>query len=199
MPDITMCSGANCPLKDECYRYTAEPSKFKQSYFMNPPIKDGKCEYQMEVYTKATKQVVKDSLTTQTIEERALELYPENSDMADIKEIKKADMKEEEWEVSRRKELELELREGAYSIDSRKSKILCGKNMAINYIIELERSLIDSGNIEKGVSESIQEQHSFQLNKAAPSKEDLEKLLNDIWEEKEKETGVRWPGIKYIG
>ncbi len=52
MPDITMCSGANCPLKDECYRYTAEPSKFRQSYFMNPPIKDGKCEHQMEVYTK---------------------------------------------------------------------------------------------------------------------------------------------------
>jgi hypothetical protein len=44
MADITKCSGANCDLKMTCYRYTA-PEGTWQSYFMNPPIKDGECEY----------------------------------------------------------------------------------------------------------------------------------------------------------
>ena len=37
MPDITMCSGKDCPLKESCYRYTAKPSEFRQSYFSIPP------------------------------------------------------------------------------------------------------------------------------------------------------------------
>ncbi len=44
MPDITMCSGEGCPAKEKCYRFTAEPS-YRQSYFLNPPIKDGKCDH----------------------------------------------------------------------------------------------------------------------------------------------------------
>lgn len=42
-PDITMCVGTNCPHKQKCYRYTAKPSDY-QSYFVKPPIKDGKCD-----------------------------------------------------------------------------------------------------------------------------------------------------------
>jgi len=42
-PDITMCVGTNCPQKEICYRYTAKQSDY-QSYFIEPPIKDGKCE-----------------------------------------------------------------------------------------------------------------------------------------------------------
>jgi hypothetical protein len=38
MPDITMCSGDGCPLKDECFRYTATPSP-RQSYFVKAPFK----------------------------------------------------------------------------------------------------------------------------------------------------------------
>lgn len=45
MPDITMCSGENCPHKEQCYRFTAKPSEFSQSYFVEPPIKDGKCDH----------------------------------------------------------------------------------------------------------------------------------------------------------
>ena len=45
MPDITMCEGTDCPHKEKCYRFTAEPSKFRQSYFAEPPIKDGKCDH----------------------------------------------------------------------------------------------------------------------------------------------------------
>jgi hypothetical protein len=45
MPDITMCTGENCPLKETCYRYTADESYEHQSWFMKPPYKDSECEY----------------------------------------------------------------------------------------------------------------------------------------------------------
>ena len=44
MADITMCRGLNCPLKESCYRHTANRNLIWQSYFMNEPIKDGKCD-----------------------------------------------------------------------------------------------------------------------------------------------------------
>lgn len=31
MPDICMCTG-NCPISDYCYRYTAIPNRYWQSY-----------------------------------------------------------------------------------------------------------------------------------------------------------------------
>jgi hypothetical protein len=43
-PDITMCMGTNCPYKESCYRFTAKPSEYWQSYFSVPPIKDDKCD-----------------------------------------------------------------------------------------------------------------------------------------------------------
>jgi hypothetical protein len=43
MPDITMCLGTDCPYKETCYRYTAKPSEY-QSWFIEAPIKDGKCD-----------------------------------------------------------------------------------------------------------------------------------------------------------
>ena len=45
MPDITMCLGTGCPHKETCYRFTAKPSEYRQAYFMEAPIKEGKCEY----------------------------------------------------------------------------------------------------------------------------------------------------------
>ncbi len=44
MPDITMCRGYGCPLKDGCHRYTAKPDQM-QSYFLVPPRVDGECAY----------------------------------------------------------------------------------------------------------------------------------------------------------
>ena len=38
MPDITMCNGHNCPIRVNCYRYTAIPSD-RQSYFLETPIR----------------------------------------------------------------------------------------------------------------------------------------------------------------
>jgi len=32
MPDITMCDSVECPRKNECYRYTAKPSEYRQAY-----------------------------------------------------------------------------------------------------------------------------------------------------------------------
>ena len=45
MPDMHLCRGTGCPAKDSCYRFTATPKEFRQAYFSEPPIKDGKCEY----------------------------------------------------------------------------------------------------------------------------------------------------------
>lgn len=44
MPDISMCNGTDCPHKENCYRFTAKPSEY-QTYFVEPPIEDGKCDY----------------------------------------------------------------------------------------------------------------------------------------------------------
>jgi hypothetical protein len=32
MADITMCISINCPIKAGCYRFTAKPNAFRQSY-----------------------------------------------------------------------------------------------------------------------------------------------------------------------
>lgn len=32
MPDITMCDDKHCPSRRTCYRFTATPSVFSQSY-----------------------------------------------------------------------------------------------------------------------------------------------------------------------
>ena len=46
MPDISMCLGGDCHQKDRCYRYTAEPNPYRQSYFCDPPMEEDKqCKY----------------------------------------------------------------------------------------------------------------------------------------------------------
>ena len=47
MPDIAKCEGTGCPLKETCYRFTATPSEFRQSYFLNIPYDEEtkNCEY----------------------------------------------------------------------------------------------------------------------------------------------------------
>lgn len=44
MPDICMCSGEGCPLKDKCYRSQAKPF-VAQSYFLKPPFDGKECKY----------------------------------------------------------------------------------------------------------------------------------------------------------
>ena len=44
MADITMCPGTSCPVKENCYRFTAPKNELWQSYFMEIPgkIEDNK-------------------------------------------------------------------------------------------------------------------------------------------------------------
>lgn len=44
MPDITMCMNTSCELRKSCYRYRANPSKYRQSYSLLVP-EDGICEH----------------------------------------------------------------------------------------------------------------------------------------------------------
>lgn len=48
MPDISMCSNKNCPLKDKCYRFTAKPNE-RQAYSDFPGGED--CEYYWPDYS----------------------------------------------------------------------------------------------------------------------------------------------------
>lgn len=47
MSDITMCDAVGCALKQRCYRHTATPSTYRQSYFVKPPVSDDgeSCEH----------------------------------------------------------------------------------------------------------------------------------------------------------
>lgn len=44
MPDIAMCEGAECPIKENCWRYMAPADRW-QSYFGTPPFTEEGCEY----------------------------------------------------------------------------------------------------------------------------------------------------------
>ena len=45
MADITKCRGDGCKNKERCYRYTATSNEYRQSYFINVPLKkDGTCD-----------------------------------------------------------------------------------------------------------------------------------------------------------
>jgi hypothetical protein len=50
MADITMCKGNYCELSNTCYRYKAEPSEYRQSYFVKEPnVTSYQCDYYWEV------------------------------------------------------------------------------------------------------------------------------------------------------
>lgn len=38
MADITKCKGTGCPVKKQCYRFTANENVYRQSYFTNVPF-----------------------------------------------------------------------------------------------------------------------------------------------------------------
>jgi hypothetical protein len=47
MADISMCDGAQCPIKQECYRYTAPKNEYRQAFFTYVPYDHARigCEY----------------------------------------------------------------------------------------------------------------------------------------------------------
>jgi hypothetical protein len=50
MSDITMCSGTNCPKKEECYRFTAYVNEYRQSWFCEPPFKIVEDKFTCEMF-----------------------------------------------------------------------------------------------------------------------------------------------------
>lgn len=53
MPDIWMCHGEGCPMKDQCYRHTAKETPLRQAYFLTPPltsVEPFECEYQLPIW-----------------------------------------------------------------------------------------------------------------------------------------------------
>lgn len=54
MPDITMCKGTDCPIKNQCHRFIAEPDVY-QSYFVGipgayEPTLDGKSQWKCDMF-----------------------------------------------------------------------------------------------------------------------------------------------------
>lgn len=49
MSDITMCRGESCSIKDECYRYRAEPNIHRQSWFARSPMENKNCRYKVNI------------------------------------------------------------------------------------------------------------------------------------------------------
>jgi hypothetical protein len=45
-----MCEGTGCSLRESCYRHTAAPSQWNQSYYLHSPLEeDGTCTQYWEV------------------------------------------------------------------------------------------------------------------------------------------------------
>lgn len=61
MADITKCEGKDCPVKESCYRFTAKTSDY-QYYFIESPIKDGKCDMYWGKQSEYTMKQIKDIL-----------------------------------------------------------------------------------------------------------------------------------------
>ena len=66
MADITMCEGKKCPTKHQCYRHTAFPNEYRQSYFVEPPYQMDGCLYfmRMEEHDYADRTGHRDQLST---------------------------------------------------------------------------------------------------------------------------------------
>ena len=45
MPDISMCTGGECPKRFECHRYIATPTPGRQSYISTPPYTKDGCDH----------------------------------------------------------------------------------------------------------------------------------------------------------
>lgn len=45
MADITMCTNKTCSKRNNCYRFTATPNDYLQSYFDGKPGSNNDCNY----------------------------------------------------------------------------------------------------------------------------------------------------------
>lgn len=55
MTDITMCRNEDCELRNECFRFRAEPNQYWQSYFMDDPKPiNGNCNDFMKIFENSS-------------------------------------------------------------------------------------------------------------------------------------------------
>ena len=43
--DITKCFASDCPIKEQCHRFTVPPDKYQSYSDFSKLIEDGKCNY----------------------------------------------------------------------------------------------------------------------------------------------------------
>ena len=57
MPDITMCKGTECPVKEKCHRFTAKPDEY-QAYFLDIPGKTEDNKFTCNMYWGANAESI---------------------------------------------------------------------------------------------------------------------------------------------
>lgn len=62
MADITKCNDEQCSKRLSCFRFTAPANEYLQSYFVNTPRKDDKCEMYWGKQNEYTMKQIKDIL-----------------------------------------------------------------------------------------------------------------------------------------
>lgn len=50
MPDITLCHGFECPVKEKCKRFSAKPDEHWQAYFLDPPYDKTDTSFKCDFY-----------------------------------------------------------------------------------------------------------------------------------------------------
>ena len=58
MSDIAKCPGTECPIKEKCYRFTAESDEIGQSYFVEVPGKMENDKFTCDMYWGAGAQSI---------------------------------------------------------------------------------------------------------------------------------------------
>lgn len=60
MADITMCKGEYCELRENCKRYTSQPSEYRQAWFSKQPNVDSYyCDMFWGLDNKTIKEYIK--------------------------------------------------------------------------------------------------------------------------------------------
>jgi hypothetical protein len=86
MPNISMCMNSKCFHSESCYRFTAKPSEYSQSYGAYTPNSKGDCKY----YWKLTEDNVVD------LTKREKKKKPADDSEYDFEEVAKKNKEKQE-------------------------------------------------------------------------------------------------------
>ena len=69
MPDISLCRNTNCPLRNNCYRFTAKPDEFRQAYgSFTYDYETKSCDHYWARYEEAKAQQLADMFSAKLID-----------------------------------------------------------------------------------------------------------------------------------